>query len=43
MKKILILIILLLVITNISFGKEIKRIRLSIPLALLQTTIFRNP
>ena len=32
MKKILSSIILLLVITNISFGKEIKRIRLSIPL-----------
>ena len=32
MKKILSLIILLLVTTNISFGKEIKRIRLSIPL-----------
>ena len=32
MKKILSPFILLLVITNISFGKEIKRIRLSIPL-----------
>ena len=32
MKKILNLIILLLITTNISFAKEIKRIRLSIPL-----------
>ena len=32
MRKILISIILLLITTNISFAKNIKRIRLSIPL-----------